>query len=325
MPDKPTRPWTDDEIRKVGVAVARIYLEVERGLRNRDHLRRFMTPQAYSAQYADRLSRFPDAGPIRADDIGANSYSRATHDRAMLTLIARESDDKWGAVCIDLQPGPAGHWYVAELTRVQDRNLTHHHAPMLLGATPQRFRQRLLAERTAIETALAAAHSRAAAAKTDLDTLRAADTPNPLRLEAAAERLNAGRQEEQRWQHRLADFHADAATRPAISAGTRSNDHEPTPYLKQLLGPTPADQPERTVWEAAAAIIQVYRLAADITDDHTAFGPQPTDRPLAAARTEAIRQLDGLSQRLAQSRSAHEPSRSTDAPERGIEPPALTQ
>lgn len=179
MRDQPAQSWTDDEIRKVGVAVARIYLEVERGLRNRDHLRRFMTPQAYSAQFADRLSRFPDAGPVRADDIGATQYRRVTHDRAMLTLIAREGGERWGAVCIDLQPGPARRWYVAELTRVQDRNLTHHHAPMVPGATPKRFRQRLLAERTAIETALAAARSRAAAAKNDLDNLRAADTADP--------------------------------------------------------------------------------------------------------------------------------------------------
>ncbi len=208
---------------------------------------------------------------------------------------------------------------------MQDRNLTHHHAPLVRGAPPQRFRQRLLAEQTAIETALAAARSRAAAAKTDLDNLRAADTADSVRLQAAAERLNAGWQEEQRWQRQLADFHADAATRPAISVGTKAGDREPAPYLKRLLGPTPADQPERSLWEAAAGIVEVYRLAADITDNHTAFGAQPSDRPLAAARTEAIRQLDVLSQTLAQNRSTDERSRSTDIPERGIEPPALTQ
>ena len=306
-----TRPvhWTDEEIRLVGVGVTRLYLEVERGLRNRDDLRRFLTPQAFTAQFSDGVSRFPDAGPVRVEDIGAITYARTDEKRAMLSVVARQQGDQWGAVCVELQPDARGCWHVAELTRVQDRNLVH--------PTPDRSGQREDTERRdrvramelqAIHAALAAAGDRRAAAKTDLEELRATPTPDPEAVKAARSRLTATAAEERRWSKELASV--TATTLPSHDRLHHPHDPRQPRYVTRLLGPEPVDQHARATWKAGAAILDVYRRAAGITDDRTALGPVLSDPGLADAREAALRHLDELAHHL-------QPDRAREA--RGLE------
>ena len=317
-----TRPiqWTDEEIRLVGVGVTRLYLEVERGLRNRDHLRRFLTPQAFTAQFSDGVSRFPDAGPVRVEDIGAITYARTDVKRAMLSVVARQQDDQWGAVCIELQPDARGCWHVAELTRVQDRNLVHP-TPDRSGLredTERRDRVRAM-ELQAIHAALAAAADRRAAAKTDLDQLRASPTPDPEAEEAARSRLTATAAEERRWSKALAEL--TATTPPSHDRLHHAHDARRPRYVTRLLGPEPVDQSARATWRAGAAILDVYRRAAGITDDRTALGPVPANPALAEARKVALRHLDDLAHHLQPDRARS--TRDLGQDERSLEPIAL--
>ena len=117
------RDFTDAELRQVAEFVARRYLEVERGLRGKECLRLFLTPQAYSQQYAAAASRYGKGGVVRQTDVGRISLQRPAPDVAFVTMPALQEGDRWGALVMELRADKAGHWRVTELTRAQDRNL----------------------------------------------------------------------------------------------------------------------------------------------------------------------------------------------------------
>jgi hypothetical protein len=118
------REFTDDELRQVAEYVARRYLEVERGLRGRQCLRRFLSPGAYTRQYADAASRFRGGGVVRQSDLGQMVFQRQGN-RVFIALPARQEGDRWGALLMELRADARGAWRVTELTRAQDRNLAH--------------------------------------------------------------------------------------------------------------------------------------------------------------------------------------------------------
>ena len=319
MADPTRRPeWTDEQIRLVGVAVTRLYLEVERGLRNREHLRRFLTPLAYGAQFSDTVSRFPDAGPVQSDDLGAVTYTRTDPSRAMLTVVARQHADRWGAVCVELRPDPRGCWRITELTRAQDRNLAHPTPDPPDTPDDSQRQQRLRAmELQAIRAALTTANDRHAAAQAALDDLRATTHPDAAAVAAAQQRLTAAEEERHRWASQLAGLPAAALTDGADEAGRPRH----PAYVTRLLGPQPTDDNAKAVWNAGAGILEVYRRAAGITDHRTALGPTPADPALADARNVALRHLSDLTHHL-QVDTARAPRHLTGQ-ERALEPVTL--
>jgi hypothetical protein len=117
--------WTDEQLRQVVMLVARLYLEVERGLRPRSVLRRFLTGDADAAQHAVGLSRFPRGGPVSPDDLSRLAFCRATERRVFAALAERQQEGRWGALLLELRADARGVWRVTELTRAQDRNLVH--------------------------------------------------------------------------------------------------------------------------------------------------------------------------------------------------------
>lgn len=84
---------TDADLAEAVAELARIYLEVERGLRPRQHLARWLTPDAYLRQHDTRLSRHPDAGPVRNTDVRRVRLCRMSNDRVHAVAVAREDGD----------------------------------------------------------------------------------------------------------------------------------------------------------------------------------------------------------------------------------------
>ncbi len=118
------RDFTDAQLRLVVEYVARRYLEVERGLRGKQCLRRFLTDEAYDRQSDPAASRFGNAGVVRQRDLGRIILQRPRADRVHVAVPARQQGDRWGALVMELRADDRGAWRVTELTRAQDRNLT---------------------------------------------------------------------------------------------------------------------------------------------------------------------------------------------------------
>ncbi len=117
--------FTDAELRQVAEYVARRYLEVERGLRGKECLQSLLSSEAYTKQFDAAASRFGKGGVVRQTDLGRMSFQRPEVDRVHIAIPARQEGGYWGALVMELRANDRGAWRVTELTRAQDRNLTH--------------------------------------------------------------------------------------------------------------------------------------------------------------------------------------------------------
>ncbi len=118
------REFTDTELKLVAEFVAHRYLEVERGLRGKECLKRFLSAEAYSQQFSEAASRFGKGGIVRPDDLGRMVFQRTQDGHVHITIPARQDNDRWGALVMEMRSTARGVWRVTELTRAQDRNLT---------------------------------------------------------------------------------------------------------------------------------------------------------------------------------------------------------
>jgi hypothetical protein len=119
------REFTDAELKLVAEFVAHRCLEVERGLRGKDCLKRFLSAEAYSQQFSEAASRFAKGGIVRPDDLGRMVFQRTQDGHVHITIPARQENDRWGALVMEMRSTARGVWRVTELTRAQDRNLAH--------------------------------------------------------------------------------------------------------------------------------------------------------------------------------------------------------
>ncbi len=87
------RVFTDAQLRQVVEYVARRYLEVERGLRDKQCLRRLLSEQAYDQQSDPAASRFGNAGVVRQRDLGRIILQRPRADRVHVAVPARQQGD----------------------------------------------------------------------------------------------------------------------------------------------------------------------------------------------------------------------------------------
>lgn len=159
---------TDEELRLVAEYIVRRYLEVERGLRSKESLRRYLTGEAYGRQYSQEASRFGSGGVVRQGDIGQLIFQR-DGDRVFAAAPTREEGDRWGALLLEMHSNGRGAWRVTELTRAQDRNLVHPHPRPDFEPLPapeldiQRTAETVAASQTA-RTAAEQRHAKALAA-----------------------------------------------------------------------------------------------------------------------------------------------------------------
>lgn len=106
---------SDDQLRTVVGYVARVCLEVERGLRPPGHLHRLCAPRA------DHLRRIQPGrfrgGAVVARDIGPPEISRLSDGHVLATIVTRTEGSRWGALTLRLR-AEQGRWYVADLQRL---------------------------------------------------------------------------------------------------------------------------------------------------------------------------------------------------------------
>lgn len=106
---------SDDQLRILVGYVARVCLEVERGLRPPEHLYRLSAPRA------DHLRRIQPGrfrgGAVVARDIGPPEISRLSDGHVLATIVTRTEGSRWGALTLRLR-AEHGRWYVADLQRL---------------------------------------------------------------------------------------------------------------------------------------------------------------------------------------------------------------
>jgi hypothetical protein len=176
------RPFTDAELRQVAEHVTYHYLEVERGLRSKQTLRRLLSPEAYSQQHDPAASRFGAGGIVGQGDIGQMIFQR-DGDAVHAAVPTRQGDDRWGALLIEMRSNGRDVWRVTELTRAQDRNLTRPHPvpDRMTPAEPDRDVQQAVLTLGAAQIAQSAAQQRHTRALADLARLAPEKPPGDLR------------------------------------------------------------------------------------------------------------------------------------------------
>jgi len=114
---RPAADLTDDEIRMLASHIARLCLEVERGLRSPDHLRQLADPHKPSRwTRALKVGRFHGGPPVPAD-IGPPHLSRIREDHAVVTVVTRTEGLRWGAITLQLR-ARGTTWHIADLQRL---------------------------------------------------------------------------------------------------------------------------------------------------------------------------------------------------------------
>lgn len=108
---------TDRQLGDLVRFIARMCLEVERGLRPAAHLLRVMDPAtAQRWRHPGHTGRFR-AGPVQGHDIGPPHIIRFDHDRVGVTVVTRTHADRWGALTFRLRVRD-GRWHVSGLQRL---------------------------------------------------------------------------------------------------------------------------------------------------------------------------------------------------------------
>lgn len=114
---------TDEQLADMARFIARVCLEVERGLRPPDHLARLMNPAtAPGSNRPPGIGRF-DAGPVLAGHVGSAHVSRTSDRTVFASVVTRTEGDRWGALAFRLD-AHEGRWHLAALRRLLPS--THH-------------------------------------------------------------------------------------------------------------------------------------------------------------------------------------------------------
>ena len=108
--------------RAYAVALLRLYLEVERGLRPARTLRPLLTAKAYQRLTTPGIITHVHTATPGTADIGRLIVQRRGR-QVWATAPVRESNDRWGAVVLAFQADHAGRHKVTTLERVQAREL----------------------------------------------------------------------------------------------------------------------------------------------------------------------------------------------------------
>lgn len=152
---------SDRQLADVVRYVARLCLEVERGLRPPDHLLQLMDRATLDRfRRAGRLGRFT-GGPVTRHDLGPPHLARPADGRVEATITTRTDRGRWGALLLRLQRHD-DRWTVGQIQRLL---ATGHYRPPTRQPSPSELplelrQQRLAEERTLAEAALTATRRR---------------------------------------------------------------------------------------------------------------------------------------------------------------------
>lgn len=266
---------TDQQVAAIVRHLARKQLEIERGLRPPEHMAQHLTPAAYRLMRLRPREHFPRGGPVHPKDLSGVNLTRYPDGHVYATLSTREQDDRWGAITMQLQPGPDGRFVVTELERVRPRPMQRETPQELHQDLDQQIR-RAEDELRLTEAAVRAEQKRLAS--TDKQAARAEARDLVSAYESRLSDLDA----------ELQDLRARQQTRAAVAAHeARESTARPPTYITKLLGERPADEGRLGLWCAARDAIEEYRAHWSIDGD-TAFGRQPEDKNQSRHREEAI-------------------------------------
>ncbi len=268
------RPFTDAELRQVAEHVTHHYLEVERGLRSKQTLRRFLSPEAYNHQHDPAASRFDAGGIIRQGDIGQMIFQR-DGDAVRAAVPTRQENDRWGALLIEMRSNGRDVWRVTELTRAPDRNLTRPHPvpDRMTPVEPDRDVHQAGLTLGAAQIAQTAAQQRHSRALADLARLAPEKPPGDVR---AGDIIRTDATPASHWvQIRSVAAAPDGDVRITTTEGASLV--LPGDRGVPILTPTSDDQPgqnfqaaqdaARTLTGAAEELSHWTRRVADLDDD----------------------------------------------------------
>lgn len=276
----PASDPTDRRLRAAIYHLAHTYLEVERGLRDPEHLKPYLTPAEYRRhRIRPTHPRATATGAVLPTDIGHIHLDRHLPGQITATMPTRETDQRWGALVLHFARH-AGQWRIDQLERLTRPG--HLREPTVeppeQDPLPQQIRQ------VTQERDLAAAAHRATTSR--LADLQAADaTPaSTVSIRQLAEQQHTWRRHHQQLDDELTRLRETHQLRqqlgapdPTHGAGDPATGltHE---QLLVALGPVPAEGWQSRLWHSLADEIGTYRQRWQVTDPRTVLGPDP-DHP----------------------------------------------
>ena len=281
-------------LRTVVYRIARLYLEVERGLRPPDHLKRILGRKEYGRHRREPMeTRHHGAGPVIPDDIRGIRIDRNTNGHITASVTAREKGDRWGAITMHLKERREG-WVVDHLDRIHRRGLEAEQNPTTVE--PLDFDRR--AAYVAEELRLVTSARRSAEQRLDdltASTVADATTMRPLRNQLAlwTER-QAGLEDELTQLRERADIHRRLGSPSLPHPSVEPGDPSPDPVadrLSRVLGPPPRDPDAKAIWDAAYGHVSEYRNLWHVEDNVTLLGDLPQYEGQQRHRQEVIEHL----------------------------------
>lgn len=269
---------TDQQLRRVAYSIARMFLEIERGLRPPEHMKPVLTQPAYGRFRRVALPPRPAiSGPVLPTDIRGIHVSRHLPGQVTASMTCRESDDRWGALVLHLrapsQPGET--WKADQLERVVNRRRD-------LGRDPEIEDTPDLKERIrSIEGERFLARGARGAAAARLEEL--GQLPVHEQDEPAMEPL---RQQASFWSTKVEELDDEILSLKQTlqlreQLGLVDVDDQTARLspekLERVLGPKPTEGGRAQLWQVAADDVQGYRERWDVSDPHVALGADPED------------------------------------------------
>lgn len=269
---------TDQQLRRVAYSIARMFMEIERGLRPPEHIERVLTKPAYLRFRRTPLPRrFPNSGPVLPTDIRGIHVSRHLPGQVTASMTCREQDDRWGAIVLHLRAPrrPGETWKADQLERLVNSRHELRRDPEIEGPPDLSERIRLVeGERTLADGARGAAVARLK----ELRQLPAEEQDKPA--------MKALRQQRKFWSAKVQELDDEIL---GLKQTQLLRDHlglldvadqtvKLSPEkLERILGPKPANGRRAQLWQVAAEDIQDYRERWDVHDPHVALGAEPAN------------------------------------------------
>jgi len=115
------RQATDRQLADMVNYLARLCLEVERGLRPPAQIKQYMSPSmALRFDGFVTLGRFR-GGPVQPADVGQAHVARQRDGSVIASVVTRTEGPRWGALSFRLQP-QEGLWRIADARRLLANN-----------------------------------------------------------------------------------------------------------------------------------------------------------------------------------------------------------
>lgn len=272
--------------------IARVYLEVERGLRPPDHLKRILGRKEYERHRREPMEiRHHGAGPVIPDDVRGIRIDRSVGGHITASVNAREIGDRWGALTVHLKERRDG-WVIDHLDRLHRRGLDAEQKPTTVEPLDLEGRTAYVAE----ELRLVSSARRGTKQRLD-DLIASASSDNATRqlrdqLKVWTERQTELERELTELRERAEihrSFGSPGVPERSVERGEPGLDRV-AERLSRVLGPPPRDPEAKRIWDAAYDRVVQYRELWQLDDAATLLG-EPEYEGQQRHRQEVIEHL----------------------------------